>query len=73
MGAQRDSRPETTTVGIQGGKLQVSELLGEFQGASSPFGDIRFPLPPHELREPGVKLPMPTASAHETAQLTEQR
>lgn len=73
MVVQRDSRPETTTTDSQVDKLQVSELLGEFQGASSPFGDVRFPLPPHELHEPGAKLPMPTASAHETAQLTEQQ
>ena len=32
------------------GHLPVNELLGEFQGACSPFGDdIRFPLPVEDL------------------------
>ncbi|MGH3545838.1 MAG: hypothetical protein ACRDPW_07930 [Mycobacteriales bacterium] len=34
-------------------RLAVSEFLGEHQGASSPFGDLKFPLSPHELAQLG--------------------
>jgi hypothetical protein len=33
--------------------LAVSELLGEHQGASSPFGDLNFPLSVQELETLG--------------------
>lgn len=42
------------------GRLPVSELLGEFQGANSPFGDdIRFPLPTDTLRYEHPEMAVP--------------
>jgi hypothetical protein len=45
-----------------GERLPVSELLGVYQGANSPFGDdVAFPLPLHALRyehpEPQPEVP----------------
>ncbi len=34
-------------------RLAVSEFLGEHQGASSPFGDVVFPLSVQELEQLG--------------------
>jgi hypothetical protein len=53
MGAKKNPTPDE-------GKLPVSELLGEFQGPNSPFGDdIHLPLPISALRydHPEVAAP----------------
>ena len=44
------------------GNLPVNEMLGEFQGANSPFGDeVTFPLPVESL---GYEHPDPNAPTH---------
>ncbi len=41
--------PEHAPV-AKAGRLPVTEMLGEFQGANSPFGDVDLPLPDSALR-----------------------
>ncbi len=48
--------PESASPSVQQGPggvehLAVSEFLGEHQGASSPFGDLDFPLSAEELEQ----------------------
>ena len=45
-----DQAPQGKNPVPKEGHLPVNELLGEFQGANSPFGDdVTFPLPVEQL------------------------
>ncbi|MGH3427093.1 MAG: hypothetical protein ACRDQZ_05940 [Mycobacteriales bacterium] len=55
MNTVRDAQTRQESEATSRDRLEVSELLGQFQGASSPFGDAQFPLPTDQLRIPGAE------------------
>ncbi|HEX3732938.1 MAG TPA: hypothetical protein VHU91_08470 [Mycobacteriales bacterium] len=55
MNAARDGQTRQESEATSHDRLEVSELLGQFQGASSPFGNAQFPLPAEQLRIPGAE------------------
>ena len=55
MKADKENNSHRKRGSERGDRLEVSEFLGQFQGASSPFGDLKFPLPADQLRMPGAE------------------